>query len=109
MLDMIRLLHGSNKYSYKEFEKFKPLDTICGDASAPDEIKIWSEKDFYSIEEAKKKAELGICYTQEPIDIFDREKEEVVSTLPWYGVQPGDDDEPLEEIGGGFYGQWVDL
>lgn len=39
MLDMIRLLHGNNKYSYKEFEKFKPLDTICGDASAPDEIK----------------------------------------------------------------------
>lgn len=67
------------------------------------------DEDAYSLEEAKKKAESGICYTQEPIDIFDREKEEVVSTLPWYGVQPGDDDEPLEEIGGGFYGQWVDL
>lgn len=66
-------------------------------------------EEAYSIEEAKNKAESGICYTQEPIDIFDREKEEVVSTLPWYGVKPGDDDEPLEEIGGGFYGQWVDL
>lgn len=43
---MCRLLHGNNRYSYKEFEKFEPLDTICGDASAPDEIKTWSEKDF---------------------------------------------------------------
>lgn len=181
MLDMIRLLHGNNKYSYKEFEKFKPLDTICGDASAPDEIKTWSEKDFeydfdemqeaameelegkfcsatyldklievdewslefytadengefiegsdyepapmrykvnyntgagdedaYSLEEAKKLAELGICYTQKSIDIFDREKEEIIATLPWSGVQAGDDDDPFEEIGGGFYGQWVD-
>lgn len=175
MLDMIRLLHGNNKYSYKEFEKFKPLDTICGDASAPDEIKTWSEKDFeydfdemqeaameelegkfcsatyldklievdewslefytadengefiegsdyepapmrykvnyntgagdedaYSLEEAKKLAELGICYTQKSIDIFDREKEEIIATLPWSGVQAGDDDDPFEEIGGGF-------
>lgn len=45
-INMCRLLHGNNRYSYKEFEKFEPLDTICGDASAPDEIKIWSEKDF---------------------------------------------------------------
>lgn len=181
-INMCRLLHGNNRYSYKEFEKFEPLDTICGDASAPDEIKIWSEKDFdydfdamketameelegkfcsatyfeklievdewslefytadengefiegsdyepaptrymvnhntgagnedaYSIEEAKKKAELGINYTQQSIDIFDREKKEVIATLPWCGVEPGDDDDPFEEIGGGFYGQWVDL
>lgn len=66
------------------------------------------EEDAYSIEEAKKLAELGICYTQQSIDIFDREKEETIATLPWYGVKPGDDDEPIEEIGGGFYGQWVD-
>lgn len=152
---MCRLLHGNNRYSYKEFEKFEPLDTICGDASAPDEIKTWSEKDFdydfnamketameelegkfcsstyfeklievdewslefytadengefiegsdyepapmrymvnhntgagnedaYSIEEAKKKAELGINYTQQSIDIFDRKTEEVIATLP---------------------------
>lgn len=66
------------------------------------------DEDAYSAEEAKKLAELGICYTQEPINIFDREKEETIATLPWYGVKPGEDDDPVEEIGGGFYGQWVD-
>ena len=65
-------------------------------------------EDAYSIEEAKKKAELGINYTQQSIDIFGRKTEEVIATLPWYGVEPEDDDDPFEEIGGGFYGQWVD-
>lgn len=62
----------------------------------------------YSLEEAKKLAELGICYTQESINIFDREEEETIAMLPWYGVEPGEDDDPVAEIGGGFYGQWVD-
>jgi len=66
-------------------------------------------EDAYSLDEAKKLAELGICYTQQSIDIYDREGEEIVATLPWYGVEPGDDDDPVAEIGGGFYGQWVDL
>lgn len=47
------------------------------------------DEDAYSLEEAKKLAELGICYTQQSIDIFDREGEEIVATLPWYGVEPG--------------------
>ena len=56
-INMCRLLHGNNRYSYKEFEKFEPLDTICGDASTPDEIKIWSEKDFdYDFDAMKETA-----------------------------------------------------
>ena len=56
-INMCRLLHGNNRYSYKEFEKFEPLDTICGDASVPDEIKIWSEKDFdYDFDAMKETA-----------------------------------------------------
>ena len=38
-----------------------------------------------------------------------RKVTQFVATLPWYGVEPGDDDDPVAEIGGGFYGQWVDL
>ena len=30
----------------------------------------------------------------------------IVLTAP---SEPGDDDDPVAEIGGGFYGQWVDL
>lgn len=70
---------------------------------------VGSISPYALVEEAKKKAELSINYTQQSIDIFDREKEEVIATLPWCGVEPEDDDDPFEEIGGGFYGQWVDL
>lgn len=60
----------------------------------------------YSLEQAKEKAVEGIAYTQLPIEIKDRANGyEVIAVLPWYGVEPDEDDDPVEEIGGGFYGQ----
>ncbi|HEY9571257.1 MAG TPA: hypothetical protein VIR26_09680 [Metalysinibacillus sp.] len=61
-----------------------------------------------TLEEAKLEALDGMSYTQASVSI---EKDgEVVTTSRWYGVEPTQEDYDnnavLEEIGGGFYGDW---
>ena len=61
-----------------------------------------------TLEEAKLEALDGMSYTQASVSI---EKDgEVVTTSRWYGVEPTQEDHDnnavLEEIGGGFYGDW---
>jgi len=48
-----------------------------------------------------------LTYTQEPVKIED-ETGNVVARLPWYGVEPSEDDEITEQFGTyGFYGAWI--
>lgn len=72
----------------------------------------------YSLEDAMKKAEAGIAYTQKDIRILDEterspwstDPEPVVAILPWYGVKAGADDEVVQGFGEyGFYGPWRKL
>ena len=72
----------------------------------------------YSVEDAMKKAEAGIAYTQKDIRILDEterspwstDPEPVVAILPWYGVKADEDDEVVQGFGEyGFYGPWQKL
>ena len=51
----------------------------------------------------------GLPYNQSSIKILDENEEEVVLIADWYGVSPEEDDEVLEEIGGGFYTPWREI
>ncbi|MFA5559213.1 MAG: hypothetical protein WDA59_07160 [Methanofastidiosum sp.] len=67
-----------------------------------------------TIEEAKRIAVEQASYTQASIKIElvnedDEEENEVIARLPWWGVQPGEDDEVIVDFGEfGFYGEWED-
>lgn len=60
-----------------------------------------------TLEDAITEANRGLCYTQLPVSIFIKDDIENIAYLPWYGVQPEEDDivtlllEILE-----FYGEW---
>ncbi len=59
-----------------------------------------------TIQNAMKVAEDGLAYTQMPVVIFDESGQEV-AILPWWGVQPGEDDIVTAAFGEfGFYGTW---
>lgn len=51
----------------------------------------------------------GLPYNQSSIKILDENEEEVILIADWYGVSPEEDDEVLEEIGGGFYTPWREI
>ena len=60
-----------------------------------------------TLEDAKRIAEANLAYTQQNVNIY--EDDEVVATLPWWGVQPEQDDVVTAQFGSfGFYGQWSD-
>lgn len=61
-----------------------------------------------TLEDAKKVAEDGLAYTQEPVKI-QSEGGEDLAVLPWWGVVPTEDDIVTARFGDcGFYGEWVD-
>ena len=61
-----------------------------------------------TLEQAKELAERGLAYTQESVTIYCDDEE--VAKLPWWGVQPEEDDVITESFGSyGFYGEWIDL
>jgi hypothetical protein len=54
----------------------------------------------------KKAAEDGISYTQCNVTIEDENGNEVAD-LPWYGIEPSEDDVVTAQFGNfGFYGEW---
>lgn len=56
---------------------------------------------------AMKSAEEGLSYTQQAVKIEDENNNTVVY-LPWWGVEPEEDDYVTEQFGSyGFYGEWV--
>lgn len=60
-----------------------------------------------TLEEAMELAERGLSYTQESVCIYDGE--EVITKLPWYGVEPSEDDVVTAKFGtSGFYGEWME-
>lgn len=62
-----------------------------------------------SLEEAKEEARKGIAYTQAEVTIEDEETGEIISESRWYGVEPSEDDEILEQYDKfGFYENWRD-
>jgi len=59
-----------------------------------------------TIEEAMTLAVEGLSYTQETVNIYDGEN--IVATLPWYGIKPDNDDVITARFGDfGFYGEWI--
>lgn len=62
---------------------------------------------FATVEEAKVYAEENAAFTQESIVI--RKNGEGIVKLPWYGVEPDEDDAVVCAFGTeGFYSNWVD-
>jgi hypothetical protein len=60
-----------------------------------------------TLEEAMKDASTGLAYTQQSVNIETLDGEQV-AYLPWWGVQPEEDDVVTERFGlYGFYGEWV--
>ncbi|MFA6662317.1 MAG: hypothetical protein WCS56_04725 [Bacilli bacterium] len=60
-----------------------------------------------TLEEAIEDASTGLAYTQQNVGIED-EDDKQVAFLPWWGVQPEEDDYVTEQFGSyGFYGEWV--
>lgn len=51
----------------------------------------------------------GLPYNQSSVKILDENEEEVILIADWYGVSPEEEDEVLEEIGGGFYTPWREI
>ena len=51
----------------------------------------------------------GLPYNQSSIKVLDENEEEVILIADWYVVSPEEDDEVLEEIGGGFYTPWREI
>lgn len=65
----------------------------------------WAE----TLEEAKQIAEENATYTQASIIIEDKNYNEIAK-LPWWSVQPGEDDEVTVDFGNfGFYGEWEEF
>lgn len=63
-----------------------------------------------TLEDAMKAAEKELAYTQLPVNIY--KKGRIGSgmpdaRLPWYGVEPEEDDIVTANFGYGFYGEWV--
>lgn len=56
--EMIRLLKGEEILSYREYQNFEEGDTIWGNDSDAEELKVWEGKDK---EEAKKELEKYKC------------------------------------------------
>lgn len=62
----------------------------------------WSD----TLEEAIELAENGLSYTRESVYIYD--DAELAAKLPWYGVEPSEDDVVTAKFGNsGFYGEWI--
>lgn len=65
-----------------------------------------------SLEDAMKIAEEGTSYTQNSVAICVKDENEesgykTVAILPWYGVEPSEDDEVVVQFGDlGYYGAW---
>lgn len=60
-----------------------------------------------TLEKAMKDAEQGLAYTQKNVEITTLDGEQV-AYLPWYGVEPEEDDVVTCEFGAsGFYGEWI--
>lgn len=60
-----------------------------------------------TLEDAITEANRGLCYTQLPVSIFIKDVIENIAYLPWYGVQPEEDDIVTATFGNfGFYGEW---
>jgi len=60
-----------------------------------------------TLEDAKRKAEENLAYTQQDVDIY--EDDEIIATMPWWGTEPEQDDVVTTQFGNfGFYGQWSD-
>lgn len=60
-----------------------------------------------TLEDAITEANRGLCYTQLPVSIFIKDDIENIAYLPWYGVQPEEDDIVTATFGNfGFYGEW---
>lgn len=60
-----------------------------------------------TLEEAMKDASTGLAYTQQSVGIETLDGTQV-AYLPWWGVQPEEDDYVTEQFGSyGFYGEWV--
>lgn|GEM_PF-864274 len=59
-----------------------------------------------TLEEAMELAEEGLAYTQQPVTVYDGERE--VARLPWYGVEPEEGEVVTAHFGNyGFYGEWI--
>lgn len=62
-----------------------------------------------TLDQAKVAAQEGMSYTQASVTI--EQDGQVVATSQWYGVQPTEEDfdnnNVLEEIGNGFYSDWI--
>ena len=74
-------------------------------------INLKAENDFKltakELEDAITEANRGLCYTQLPVSIFIKDDIENIAYLPWYGVQPEEDDIVTATFGNfGFYGEW---
>ncbi|MEG0110532.1 MAG: hypothetical protein RR675_05385, partial [Oscillospiraceae bacterium] len=68
-----------------------------------------------ALEDAKRIAENGMCYTQKNVDIctIANDEKEIVSSSRWWGCAPSEDDiedeNVLQRFGDfGFYSQWSD-
>lgn len=60
-----------------------------------------------TLEEAMQEAENGLAYTQIGVTIED-ENGKIVAYLPWYEVEPSEDDIVTCQFGSfGFYGEWI--
>lgn len=60
-----------------------------------------------SLEAVMKKAEEGLEYTQENVNIYAAGSDKPVATLRWYGCTPTEDDVVTCQFGDfGFYGEW---
>lgn len=61
-----------------------------------------------TLEEAQALAVKNLSYTQESVYVINKETNERVAYLPWYGVAPEEDDVITERFGdAGFYGEWI--
>ncbi|MCY1103766.1 hypothetical protein [Shouchella clausii] len=69
---------------------------------------VEKEVEVADLQEAKEIAKEGIAYTQANVTIETLDGE-VLATSRWYGVEPEENDEVLEQIGSyGFYQTWDD-
>lgn len=63
-----------------------------------------------TIEDAKREADEGICYTQTDCKIYEGESNDgnLIVTRHWWGCEPTDEDEEddIIKVGGGFYSEW---
>ena len=63
------------------------------------------------VEKAKKIADKGAAYTQQPIEIYDAETDDLITCRQWYGVRYNKKDDPhtrkpISFGDFGYYGDW---